>query len=124
MTDLRPRLPRDRDGIAIDALAIHEGRTIEINPGESYQIGPYDSDVIVRIVCLSTASVVLSPSNDPDTTNTTVIRDTTERFRLYQGDSLYAFTSGHSVHTLPIHGSSGAASTLNHPAVFNITILK
>lgn len=50
MTDLRPKLARDRDGIAIDAMGI--GETYLVWFGDTYQnhqIGPFDSDAVVRI---------------------------------------------------------------------------
>lgn len=63
MTDLRPRLPRDRDGIAIDAMAI--GETYVVWFGDTYpshQIGPFDSDVVVRIATDFLSSVRVATS--------------------------------------------------------------
>ncbi|MFG1230606.1 hypothetical protein [Xanthobacter wiegelii] len=59
MTDLRPRLPRDRDGIAIDAMAIGDSCIHAVKCGYASHIGPYDSNVIVRISTFSVLGVDL-----------------------------------------------------------------
>ncbi|MBN8916240.1 MAG: hypothetical protein J0I31_11625 [Rhizobiales bacterium] len=104
MTDLRPRLPRDRDGIAIDALAIGDTYSVRFGPTyPTHQIGPFDSDVVVRIATdflsgarVFTSAAALTAYNERDEDAYGVFTglfyigpNQTERINLPKGSALH-----------------------------------